>query len=87
MFADCGDFNGGNGLGTRRELMRACGDFSSGVIRALPHTGEEFVEAEIRDFVFFGAWQYLICSAREPSWLRWALLRLAVSDFLKSRKR
>ncbi len=52
MFADCGDFNGGNGLGTRGELMRACGDFSSGVIRALPHTGEEFVEAEIRDFVF-----------------------------------
>lgn len=53
VFADCGDFIGGNGLSPSRELMRARGDFAGGVIRALSHAGEEFVEAEIRDFVFF----------------------------------
>jgi hypothetical protein len=51
--ANRGDFAGGNGLGARGELMGARGDFADRVIRALLHAGEEIVEAEIRNFIFF----------------------------------
>ena len=53
LLADRGDFLAGEGFGTLRQLMGACGDFSSGVIRALLHAGEKIVETEIRDFVVF----------------------------------
>jgi len=53
LLANYGDFLARKYFGACRKLIRARGDFSSGVVRPLPQTVNEIIENEIRNFVFF----------------------------------